>query len=132
MQSKTSCFNKTIYKKNLTRFAPVWVVYTLCLILGTLLLYNNGGIHKAFHFPRHFMENLPQVLALVQLCYALLVAQLLFGDLYNARMSNMLHAFPITRESWFVTNMVTGLTVFRHSHRHYGAGCGSSAGKRYV
>lgn len=111
MQSKTSCFNKTIYKKNLTRFAPVWVVYTLCLILGTLLLYNNGGIHKAFHFPRHFMQDLPQVLALVQLCYALLVAQLLFGDLYNARMSNMLHAFPITRESWFVTNMVTGLTV---------------------
>lgn len=111
MQSKTSCFNKTIYKKNLTRFAPVWVVYTLCLILGTLLLYNNGGVHKAFHFPRHFMEDLPQVLALVQLCYALLVAQLLFGDLYNARMSNMLHAFPITRESWFVTNLVTGLTV---------------------
>ena len=111
MQSKTSCFNKTIYKKNLTRFAPVWVVYTLCLILGTLLLYSNGGIHKAFHFPRHFMENLPQVLALVQLCYGLLVAQLLFGDLYNARMSNMLHAFPITRGSWFVTNMVTGLTV---------------------
>ena len=34
MKSKTSFFNKTVFKKNLTRFAPVMAVYTLCLILG--------------------------------------------------------------------------------------------------
>ena len=38
MRSKTSCFNKTIFKKNLTRFAPVWCLYTLCLLLGLFLL----------------------------------------------------------------------------------------------
>lgn len=28
MKSKTSSFNKTVFKKNLTRFAPVMAVYT--------------------------------------------------------------------------------------------------------
>ena len=39
MKSKTSFFNKTVFKKNLTRFAPVMAVYTLCLILGMMMLY---------------------------------------------------------------------------------------------
>lgn len=38
MKSKTSFFNKTVLKKNLTRFAPVMAVYTLCLILGMMML----------------------------------------------------------------------------------------------
>ena len=37
MKSKTSFFNKTVFKKNLTRFAPVMAVYTLCLILGMMM-----------------------------------------------------------------------------------------------
>ena len=108
MQSKTSFFNKTVFKKNLTRFAPVWGVYTLCLVLGVFLLYSNGGTAKQFHFARN-MADMVQVMAVVNLGYALIVAQLLFGDLYNSRMCNMLHAFPLRRESWFVTNIVTGL-----------------------
>ncbi|MBR1971849.1 MAG: hypothetical protein IKA16_00260 [Oscillospiraceae bacterium] len=108
MQSKTSFFNKTVFKKNLTRFAPVWGVYILCLVLGVFLLYSNGGTAKQFHFARN-MADMVQVMAVVNLGYALIVAQLLFGDLYNSRMCNMLHAFPLRRESWFVTNIVTGL-----------------------
>ena len=37
MRSRTSCFNKTVFRKNLLRFAPVWGVYTLCLVVGILL-----------------------------------------------------------------------------------------------
>lgn len=108
MQSKTSFFNKTIFKKNLTRFAPVWGVYTLCLVLGILLMYSNGGTAKQFHFARN-MTQLDEIMAIVNLGYALIVAQLLFGDLYNSRMCNMLHAFPMRRESWYITNIVSGL-----------------------
>ena len=110
MRSKTSFFNKTIYKKNLTRFAPVWVLYTLCLVLGVALLYTNGGAMKQFHFAKNYISDMFSIMALVNLGYALLVAQLLFGDLYNSRMCNMLHAFPINRESWFFTNLASGLT----------------------
>ena len=108
MQLKTSFFNKTIYRKNLTRFAPVWGIYTLCLILGILLMYSNGGTAKFFHFARN-MAQLVEIMGLVNLCYALIVAQLLFGDLYTSRMCNMLHAFPMRRETWFLTNLASGL-----------------------
>ena len=110
MQLKTSCFHKTLYKKNLTRFAPVWGVYTLCLALGVVLMYTNGGSLKQFHFGKNYINDMFSVMSVVNLGYALLVAQLLFGDLFNSRMCNMLHAFPIRRECWFVTNMLSGLT----------------------
>ena len=109
MRSKTSCFNKTVFRKNLLRFAPVWGVYTLCLVVGILLLYTNGGAVKQFHFAYH-MSQLVEIMAVVNLFYAPIVAQLLFGDLYNSRMCNMLHAFPLRRESWFLTNALSGLT----------------------
>lgn len=110
MQSKTSFFNKTIYKKNLTRFAPVWGLYTLCLTLGVVLLYTNGGAMKQFHFAKNYINDMFAIMAVVNLGYALIVAQLLFGDLFNSRMCNMLHAFPVNRESWFLTNVASGLT----------------------
>ena len=109
MQSKISCFNPTVYRKNLARFAPVWGVYGLGLVGGILLLYSNGGTAKAFHFANH-MTQLVQLMGVVNLLYAPLIAQLLFGDLYNSRMCNMLHAFPLRRENWFVTNILSGLT----------------------
>ena len=109
MRSKTSCFNKTVFRKNLLRFAPVWGVYTLCLVVGILILYGNGGTMKQFHFA-HNMTELEEIMAVVNLLYAPIVAQLLFGDLYNSRMCNMLHAFPLRRESWFVTHVVSGVT----------------------
>jgi uncharacterized membrane protein YfcA len=37
MKSRTSCFNSVLFRKNLTRFAPVWCLYTLCLLLGMFL-----------------------------------------------------------------------------------------------
>lgn len=110
MQSKTSFFNKTVYKKNLTRFAPVWAGYALCLVLGVALLYVNGGSDKQYHFANNYISDLFSVMAVVNLAYGLIAAQLLFGDLFNSRMCNMLHAFPVKRESWFVTNVASGLT----------------------
>ena len=107
MRSKTSCFNQTVFRKNLTRFAPVWGGYTLCLVVGILILYGNGGAMKQFHFAQN-MTELVEIMAVVNLLYAPIVAQLLFGDLYSSRMCNMLHAFPLRRENWFLTHVVSG------------------------
>lgn len=109
MQLRTSFFNGTVYKKNLTRFAPVWLCYTLCLILGMVLMYTNGGNTKNYWFASHMAEMIP-IMGLVNLAYALLVAQLLFGDLFNSRMCNALHAMPLRREGWFFTHVLSGLT----------------------
>lgn len=109
MRSRTSCFNPTLYKKNLTRFAPAWGLYTLCLILGLLLIYVNGGTAKRYHFAANLAE-LIQIMGAINLIYAAIVAQLLFGDLYNSRMCYALHAMPVRRESLFWTNVASGLT----------------------
>ena len=109
MKSKTSFFNKTVFKKNLTRFAPVMAVYTLCLILGMMMLYqNNEEMGRTFWFASRIAGNL-QLMGLVNLLFAPLVAMLLFGDLYNSRMCNALHALPMRRETLFLTNVVSGL-----------------------
>ena len=108
MQSKTSCFNKTVFKKNLTRFAPVWVLYLLCLLLSMMMLYSNDGDGQGYWFADNMSEMI-QLMAFGNLIYAPLVAMLLFGYLYNSRMCNALHAMPLKRESWFLTNVISGL-----------------------
>ena len=57
MRSRTSCFNATVFRKNLLRFAPVWGVYTLCLVMGILLMYTNGGDMKQYYFARHMTDR---------------------------------------------------------------------------
>ncbi len=110
MQSKTSFFNKTLFRKNITRFAPVWVIYTLCLIVGVALVYTDSGADvRPFRFAQGLAGDVSQVMGGVNLCYALIVAQLLFGDLYNSRMCNAIHALPLRREGWFFTNILSGL-----------------------
>lgn len=97
-------FNKTAFRKNVTRFAPVWILYTLGLLALLPLAYDTS---KYWAFRNQ--TQLPQVMGVVNLLYALLVAQLLFGDLFNSRMCNALHSLPIRRETWLVTNVVSGL-----------------------
>ena len=109
MQLKTSFFNPTVYKKNLFRFAPVWLCYTLCLVLGLVLMYANGGTLRQFWFATHMAEIIP-IMGVINLAYALLTAQLLFGDLFNSRMCNALHAMPLKRDGWFFTHIASGMT----------------------
>lgn len=110
MQSKKSLFNQTIFKKNLTRFAPVWVLYTLMLVIVVVSSYVNYRTYDAsYQFTSCFFSAIPQGLVVLNMGYALVVAQLLFGDLYNPRLGYALHALPLTRENWFVTGVVSGL-----------------------
>ena len=113
MRAKTSFFNKTVFKKNLTRFAPVWVVYALGLCILIIMQYSNetsfSEYNKLLGFVRSFASDMVAVSMLWNLAYALLAAQLLFGDLYNSRMCNALHAMPLRRETWFATNCLSGM-----------------------
>ena len=105
MKSRTSSFNGTVFWKDLTRFAPVWGIYLVCLLMGTLLLVD-GDLE--YWFAANLAQLIP-AMALVNMGYALIVAQVLFGDLFNARMCNALHALPLRRECWYGTHVVSGL-----------------------
>ena len=105
MKSRTSYFDKTIFRKNLTRFAPAWGLYTVFLLMALVTLIGSGS--------RWFATNVcdfVHIHSVISPCYALLCAQLLFGDLYNSRMCNALHALPLRRETWFGTHVASGFT----------------------
>lgn len=105
MKSRTSFFNGAAFRKNLTRFAPVWGLYTLCLLLGLVLLCESG---VEYWLSAHLCECV-QIMVPINLIYALVCAQVLFGDLYSSRMCNALHAMPIRREGWFAVHVTSGL-----------------------
>ena len=105
MKSKTSSFNLTVFKKDLTRFAPAWGG---CLIFMGLALISMANEYHAY-FRLQTVLDCITAFSWVNMIYAALVAQLLFGDLFNARMCNALHALPLRRESWFATHTAAGL-----------------------
>ena len=105
MKSRTSSFNLTVFKKDLTRFAPAWAAYLI-----VLLLFLMGAMSENQAYYRlNSMKDAIVIVSWANLIYAAVVAQLLFGDLYNSRLCNALHAMPITREGWFVTHVASGL-----------------------
>ena len=103
MKSRTSFFNVHVLKKNLSRFAPVWILYTVAQVLCVLSLGTDtpGAIARELIY-------LMGPLAIVHCAYALIVAACLFGDLFNSRLCNGLHAMPMKREGWLFTNLASG------------------------
>lgn len=105
MKSRTSFFNPTVFKKNLTRFAPVWGAYSLIMVMVLTALLD---MSTSYRRSLNLVDALP-AFGVVNLCYALVNVQLLFGDLYNSRLCNALHAMPLKRECWFCTNMASAI-----------------------
>ena len=104
MNSRTSFFNPTVFRKDVTRFAPVWILCTLGMLMYVAALVDYNDYVRALNVT-YWIRGM----AVVNLAYALLNAQLLFGDLFNARMCSALHAMPLRRECWFATHTVSGL-----------------------
>ncbi len=114
MKSKMSFFNPGILRKNCTRFAPIWGIYLGCMfILYPLIMLNTHNIFGDNVESRYVVNYLYMVTAYVSLfihlVYGALVAAACFGYLHKARSGYMYHAFPVTRNSLFLTNLVTGL-----------------------
>ena len=108
MQSRTSFFNGAVFRKNLTRFAPVMALDALLLVIMIMLAWSRPGENRGYYFIDQ-VSHLISLMGYVNLIYGAVVAQLIFGDLFNSRMCNALHAMPLRRECWFVTNVVSGL-----------------------
>ena len=92
MKLRTSCFNITAFRKNLTRFAPLWILASVFQALLLLMIVARSADLVAAQ-----LADIPGPMALYNLGYALLCAACLFGDLFNSRMCNALHAMPMKR-----------------------------------
>ena len=105
MKLRTSSYKRTWFLKNLSRFLPFYVLYTLCLLLGLFMM---AGSQDRFYFAMNLGEC-ARIMAIINCGYALLTAQLLFGDLYNSRMCSGIHGLPMRREEIFGINILSGL-----------------------
>lgn len=111
MKSRTSLFNATVLKKDITRFCPLWIIFSVMQVMTAL-----GSIGADLFIRNNFIAyNLAistGTMAIQALFYALVCALLLFGDLFKGRLCNALHALPVRRESWFATHALAGLLFF--------------------
>jgi len=109
MKLRTSYFNSTVLKKDITRFAPVWVLYALFQLMTVLLM--SRGHDSAARFAAD-ADDIMRSMGTINFCYAGLCAILLFGDLFSGRNCNALHAMPMRREGWFLTHLCAGFLFF--------------------
>lgn len=123
MKSKISLFNQAVFKRNLT---GSWYLWAALLLIYLLLLPVNvyGSISEVLRYSTD-ADNvlLPSLLAYQLLervwnmgvfvpffaLAAILCAMNVFSYLFTARNSNMMHTYPVSRISLFVTNYVTGI-----------------------
>lgn len=108
MKLKTSSFNLTLFKKNLTRFAPLWAIYLIGMMM-VLFEFGYDSYDSYDRFARNYMAPLVQGFGIVNLIYAGILAVVLFGDLYNTRMCYSLHTQPARREMLLLNQILTGL-----------------------
>ena len=115
MLSKTSYFNATLFRRNLTRFWPLW---GLASFIGALfpLAVLLDMVHRAWHsfsgpeFTQMYY-NAVSAVPVISLVYAALCAMAVWGYLHNTRSVGLMHTLPIRREGLFLTNFLSGLTM---------------------
>lgn len=105
MKSRISFFDWATFKKDVTRFRPLWMLYTVLMLITILPMLDTSG----WSHPARLLDDTLQVMAFLNLVYAAIAASLLFGELFNSRLCNALHAMPVTREARFGSHVIAGL-----------------------
>ena len=115
MQSKTSCFNGTLFRKNLTRFWPLWglasfigALFPLAVLLD--MVHRGRTAFTAAQFTQMYYEVVSAV-PVIDLVYAALCAMAVWSYLYSARSVGLMHTLPIRREGLFLTNFLSGFSM---------------------
>lgn len=111
MNSKTSCFNKTIFLKNFRRLWPVWGIWLAALffllpftVYNGLAQFRQGTYSNAIANAMEFSQIAPLIFIM-----SVITAVSVFSYLFHAKSSNMIHAFPISRKELYFTNYVSGI-----------------------
>ena len=132
MQSKTSFFNKTLFRKNLTRFWPLWTMPSFIgalfplALLTQMIRYGRDGVFgssAALEVTGAYYEIVTYVVPILSLCYAILVAIAVWSYLFSSRSVGMMHTLPLRREGVFLTNFLSGMAMMLIPYAATGALC---------
>ena len=113
MLSKTSFFNKTLFRKNMARFWPMWgmVSFIGMLLPAAMLLELGQHTMRPQDLTQLYYQALVYVIPIVSLVYAILCALACWEYLFFPRNLSMMHTLPITRQGIFVTNFLSGMAM---------------------
>lgn len=118
MKSGTSYFNSTLFKKNLTRYWPIWALYTLiwtyalpvtCLMVQQQTWRGASVVQRVTAFAKDIPNMLEGFGPFMAFTFGILAAMGTFSYLYNNRAAGMMHTLPVRREGLFVTGYLSGL-----------------------
>lgn len=118
MKLKNSFFNKTIFKKNVTLYWPIWGIYTVIAVIMQpflLWLFNNMSYYANEYTDKMKFRDLMDTLGfsgyVVLIAFAaLLTGMALFSYMYNSKSANMIHSLPVDRTQLFGTALISGWT----------------------
>lgn len=114
-------FNPALFRKNLTRFWPLWTLYAVIWLIMVplvqmLTLTAKSNLATASERAVQAAETLLDTAAtgglIMGAAFGCLFAMALFSYLCSARAVGMIHSFPIRRDSLFWTNYLSGAAVF--------------------
>lgn len=116
MKSKTSLFNKAVFKRNLT---GNWVLWAGLILLYLFLLpfryYANvsdgllvGEKITKMNLLLEILWNMDLFVPLAAIV-AVITAMTVFSYLFTGRNANMMHTYPVSRTGLFLTNCVSGI-----------------------
>ena len=112
MKSRISLFNKTVLLKDITRFCPVWIIFSILSIMPVLGNVSTAVMMPEENYGAYQIDMSTGSMAITSFVYAMICAFFLFGDLFKGRLCNALHALPLRRETWFATHALAGFLFF--------------------
>jgi ABC-2 type transport system permease protein len=110
-------FNRALYRKNLSRFWPLWAMATFlgALVplgmLMQLLRMGEQAVLTPLEVTSAYYTVLTEMVPAISLVYALLCALCVWGYLFNSRSVGMMHTLPIRRKALMFTNFLSGMTM---------------------
>lgn len=122
MRSGTSYFDRTVFKKTVARYWPLWALYLVVWVVAmpleglvALRMEANaipgvtGGYMENFAYLTAPQRAQGTALALA-VVFGALCAMAAFSHLYNPRSANFFGSLPIRREGLFLTHYLAGLS----------------------
>ncbi len=110
MQSKTSCFNKTIFRKHVTRFWPVWAAYLAIWVLSlpVAMLSQREYLLERPASVQSIVLDATQSGVIMSFIFAVLMAMAVWSFLYSARSASGAACLPVTRKAQFTSAVLAG------------------------
>lgn len=124
MTSKTSCFNRAIFRRACKKIAPLAALYTLAwLVLLPLSLptvyeqhIRTDTINIPDAFAKSILTSAGPIAGLAAFVYGLALAWLLYSWLFRTTNAYFQASLPVRREALFMSNYCAGLLGFLAPH----------------